>query len=784
MAKSKVDAKEFMLQYGDRIGVGIAGLLALLFIVFAILGTSGGVSAEQVKQSSKSADEAIKRSEVNPDKIAVKDDPKVKPLSQIDELSKALSKPFAIDQFALLVRYFEQDVLQGKFRSNPQVMKPLEIAVEPLIGAFRIYETRVVNKNEEVMVLKARDGVTAPKLPGGNNNFVPGQGRRQGGNIGGDAGGRGGAGLGGGGGAGLGGGGGGLLGGGGGGAGGAGMGAGGGGKGSGGAGLGGGGGQTKTAPPAKTVVGNAGADDTIYTFDWRKTVTPNDIIGVNIYPLRSAYIAATYPHGQQTDEIAKRLQMEKHQVERLYRRVEVQRRRLFPKGTYLPTGKLAEVDLIEVDNPKDRSKKEYKTQVDLDKQLANLDDQVSDKDRDAMAGWTEVNMQNVASIMRSAYAVTKFNNEAFHVEKEPILEGLVEYAGPRIAMRLPHLVRNDYPDILSKLPVLMGAVKKIKEDEKAKVPPPPRDSRLGAGGGDEFDDNKEGTPSNPGKTSSNDGPDLSGPIPDYVPIRFVDVDLPTNTVGGATYEYRLRMVLNNPNFKRETEVAAPEFAKDEFLYGAWSATARVTFEPDSLIFAGERDRAKGSTDDTRDRDKVPVQLHKWLGKIETMDTSSDRGYATVGDWWVEKLLIGRGEYIARSPDLPGPAGESNMVQWISHAFDTINQRIGGDVQKKTRTTDLSTDSILVDFQGGAYQSYRSDFAKTNRKEDVAAELLILEPDGRIISKHLTDDRSNTARKERFDHWKTWLDKLAKPGDKKAATGNPPAGGGALGSGKQ
>lgn len=56
MAKSKIDAKEFMLQYGDRIGVGIAGLLALLFVVFAMLGSSGGVSAEQVNASSKKAD--------------------------------------------------------------------------------------------------------------------------------------------------------------------------------------------------------------------------------------------------------------------------------------------------------------------------------------------------------------------------------------------------------------------------------------------------------------------------------------------------------------------------------------------------------------------------------------------------------------------------------------------------------------------------------------------------------------------------------------------------------
>ncbi|HMO35162.1 MAG TPA: hypothetical protein PKA06_03890, partial [Gemmatales bacterium] len=185
MAKSKVDAKEFLLLHGDKIGVGIAGLLAALFIVFALMGTSGGVSAEQVKESSKKAADAIQRSEVDTEMIALKDEPSVKPLNQIDELAKSLMKPFATDQLKLLSRFFEPELLRGKFRSNPNVLQPIELAVEPLVGQFRVYETRLVNRVEEVMVLKPREGVSAPKLPGGNN-FNPG---RQGGQQSGPAGG-------------------------------------------------------------------------------------------------------------------------------------------------------------------------------------------------------------------------------------------------------------------------------------------------------------------------------------------------------------------------------------------------------------------------------------------------------------------------------------------------------------------------------------------------------------------------------------------------------------------
>lgn len=780
MAKSKIDAKEFMLQYGDRIGIGIAGFLAVLFVLFAMLGSGGGVSAEQVRESGKKADEAIKRSEINPDKIAIKDDPQVKPIAQIDQLSKSLAIQIDLDQLHLPFRYFAPEVLTGKYRSNPSVLQPLEIAAKPLVGAFRIYEIRMNNKVEEVMVLTPRAGVTAPKLPGGgNNNLRQGAGGGMLGGSSGDRGGAAGTGLGGGS-AGLGGGSAGL------GGGSAGLGGGttatSGGRGGGG-GAGNSGGGSRPAPP-KTPVGNPGADESIFILDWRKDFKPSDTLGVTIRPLRSAYIAATYPHGKQTEEIAKKLQIPKNEVERLYRRIEVQRRHIFPKGSMLPDGRMADTDYVEIVNPRDRNTSLFKTYDEVQKLAQNIDEQQSEEDRDSMAGWRKVNIDNVAAVMTTAYAVARFNGEGFFEEKEPIIQNLVDYAGPRVAMRLPKLVRSEYPDIMSNLPILMGAIKKIKEDDKAKIPPPPKDSRISSGGSedgfDRLNNDSTNDPKDGGKPPVGEAPDLNGPIPDYLPIRFLDVDLPVNEVGGSTYEYRLRVVLTNPNYKREKDVAAPEFAKEEFLFGAWSPVTRVTFEPDFVIFAGERERAKNSTDD-REKDKVPVELHKWLGKIET-EGGSDREYAIVGDWWVERLLTGRGEYIGRSPSLLGAQGESNLVQWVSHAFDAAAQKIGGDVQKKTRTNDLTTPGILVDFQGGAYQSFRSDVARSNKKEDVPGEILVLDQNGHMTARHLNDYKNDEARKQRFDHWKKWIEKLAKPSEKKPAGTGTGTGGGGLGSG--
>jgi hypothetical protein len=55
--------------------------------------------------------------------------------------------------------------------------------------------------------------------------------------------------------------------------------------------------------------------------------------------------------------------------------------------------------------------------------------------------------------------------------------------------------------------------------------------------------------------------------------------------------------------------------------------------------------------------------------------------------------------------------------------------IGEDSQEFLEGCDL----FLVDFQGGAYQSFRSAVSGNNKKEDVPAEVLILEPDGRLIA---------------------------------------------------
>jgi hypothetical protein len=765
MARSKVDAKEFMLLYGDRVGLGIAGLFTLLFLVFAVLGGGGGTSADQIKQSSQTASTAIQNSQVDPDDIKLVNEP-VLSLARIDSLSKALTRSMPIDVLSLAFRFFAAEELRGDFSSNPEAFRIVEIAAFPIVSSFKIYETRIDERNKKIdfMVLTATDPSKTPVRAGGRNPGRPAGGA--GGPLGGappppsiGAPGGGGLGIG---------------------SGGMGLGAGGAGglqKGSGGGQRGrpGGAAPGKTPPPGPE---GGGVEDRAFQASWKSEdqVRAEDTLGVTIRPLRNTMIVASYPHARQVDDIARKLHIDKNAVANYYKGLDVQRRVILPRGKLLPDGTYATVDMVLALDPKDTNKTMWRPIADAEASAANVSEYSEDAARrDGLAGWVKVDMRRIVGVMASAYSVAQSSNDAFYSESDPVLEQLVGYAGARVAMRLPRLVRGEYPKLYDRLPELQKVVQKIKDVDASKIPPPPKDPRITRGGGDDpfgylaGEPGRDPAPANPGARPPSGEP--VGNIPELIPLRFLDVDLDPEVVGGQTYEYRIRMILSNPNFGQEKAVAAPDFAKIESIYGEWSPVARVSFLEDSQIYADERSTRKPGATTDLDRDKIQVQLHKWIGRTETIE----RTPLTVGDWWVERLLVSRGEYVGKSPDLPGEAGTVNLVQWVAYAYDSVNQMIGADVQRRVRTPALLTQTVLVDFTGGMFQTFMGP-TRIQRRDDVPAEILLLEPDGRVTAHLMPQDRENESRRNRFTRWEEWVRNVGKPRERAPAG----AGGGAAG----
>jgi hypothetical protein len=628
--------------------------------------------------------------------------------------------------------FFEHELLRGNFRYNPRVYEPTELVATAFDSSWRVFETN----GDSVMVVSPA-GQTKVNLP--KSNVKPGS-------VGGggapaapapSAPGR--PGLGG---------------------------PGGGGKG----GPGGSGGATQTSPAPTTPVG-MGADERALKAEWKKDneINPNDSLGVSIMPVHTAYLVATFPHGKQADEIAKALHYaSKNDVPNYYKGLEVQRRRIVPKGGRMPDGKIAEADMVFVLNPANQAEEILRPVAEVDNQTRSPDLQYDEKQMDRTAGWEDVNMMNVARDIRRAYKVAVSNNEGFYAEKNQIVEQLIEYAGPRVALRLPHSVRGEYPEVYKQLREFMTAVTQIEKDAKAQIPKPPPDPRMGKGViEDPFDPAAgEKLPEQPNQPKNPENANLTGPVPDQILLRFVDLDLQLkNPEFANTFEYRLRVVLNNPNYNDEKNVADPVFAKKQYLTSTgWSPIQRITFQPDALVYSDERVRKAGSSSDDQ-KDKAPIQLHKWLGLVETTDKQT----VPVGAWWVERMLVSRGEYIGKYPDMPGQAGVTNLVQWVSSAYDTVKQMVGGDVQKPTRTYDLITRDLLVDFNGGYYQRFRSTLGNKSVNEEMPCETLILEADGRLVSRYANDDKNDTQRKDRFTQWDDWLKKLPK-NDKKSTSG--------------
>jgi hypothetical protein len=207
------------------------------------------------------------------------------------------------------------------------------------------------------------------------------------------------------------------------------------------------------------------------------------------------------------------------------------------------------------------------------------------------------------------------------------------------------------------------------------------------------------------------------------------------------------------------------------LRGAWSPATRVTFPDDTVIYADERENPKQYLS-SQERERVPLQLHRWLGAVRPLGVYNEE---RVGDWWVERVLVGRGEYVGRLPYQPQthnrPAQDGiPLVVWSATVPDQSG-RIGTDRILNVRTDALITRTVLVDFEGtGANQSVR--LGNRSGTEDPTLEVLLVDQNGAMTAHVLGRDKEDKERKERFGRWDAWFKAVKqatskeKDGDKK------------------
>jgi hypothetical protein len=282
--------------------------------------------------------------------------------------------------------------------------------------------------------------------------------------------------------------------------------------------------------------------------------------------------------------------------------------------------------------------------------------------------------------------------------------------------------------------------------------PPPRDPR---------------DPRDPNRPQ---GPEIK-PI-SHLLIRLIDVDIEP----GKIYEYRIRVRMTNPNYGKK-DVANPKFADHiELPPSDWYVIPDKVVVPQELeIYAV--DERSGNTEPLP-KDATAMQIHRWI------DILKKKEY--IGEWSVaERVVVHRGEPVDRTHKVEVPMwdfaretflllgavdnepGKPKKVAGVDVYFgnlDRVPSREGGDTDP-ARPSKLPT--ILVDFEGG-----RMSYAHKGERpinEDARTEVLIMSPDGKLMSHNSSLDKADKARQDRVATWKARLDEVRK-GTKPSGSG--------------
>jgi hypothetical protein len=288
-------------------------------------------------------------------------------------------------------------------------------------------------------------------------------------------------------------------------------------------------------------------------------------------------------------------------------------------------------------------------------------------------------------------------------------------------------------------------------------------------------------------------------IPDKCLVRFLDTD--RNLRPGYSYEYRVRMRIANPCYQKPERAAYPKLAEEKEVVGEWQEVrapgeaepTRVRI-PDELLYYVVEEKGD-RPQPTAARDEVFVQVHRWLTEARTKPGTPNTE-VQVGDWTVlERRGVRRGEYVGSWAEVPVPAWIPSRDRFIIAVHPDELKQARGRLslrQHKGIPIDFATDpvygdrSLLVDFEGG---EHKVTVNGRPASENGPVEMLVLDANGRLVVHNSRADTESKERQDRVDAWKKWVDYVRNQADDKTEKKeqdlfqkNPPGKGGSAGTG--
>jgi hypothetical protein len=261
-------------------------------------------------------------------------------------------------------------------------------------------------------------------------------------------------------------------------------------------------------------------------------------------------------------------------------------------------------------------------------------------------------------------------------------------------------------------------------------------------------------------------------VPEYLLMRYLDVTVEP----GKAYRYRVRIRVANPNFGRK-DVAWAALAADKELKSDWVMVDKAVEVPPELYYYAIDLKTQGDKDQQKalwnapnpGPNQVPVQSHRWVENVYPDPARPRDGFA-VGDWCIaERMLVTRGESLGRTDKVEVPIWDV-----LSERFSLASLTVSGRKTKQKVPVFFGAegqpDSVLVDFQGGLldynkFAGMDEDKPKYTLVHDRApVELVVMSADGKLSAHRGDADMSDDDRKARVETWQKRIDEI-KDADK-------------------
>ncbi|HEY7326103.1 MAG TPA: hypothetical protein VH592_00580 [Gemmataceae bacterium] len=325
--------------------------------------------------------------------------------------------------------------------------------------------------------------------------------------------------------------------------------------------------------------------------------------------------------------------------------------------------------------------------------------------------------------------------------------------------------KTRYPDVAADLPKIRETLNQLKDLEPKQIAAPRfvQPEFL-----DPFNPTAAASASNTTSmtvmaSSSNNEQEV---VPEYVLARVVDVTIQP----GKYYRYRFKVKMVNPNYQR-SDAASPAYKEKLSLESAeWYELQQIVKVPDEMFYyvvdeaqsmtrreqnALPRDsaqyRAYHSLNTYSSSDQVVFQFHRWVES--TLPNRQETDPIAVGEWAVaERVFVARGEYVGRKVNVDLPIWQYVQNKFILPAENWRPSRRTGKVNTGIEVDfgqdPLENNTILVDFEGGHVSASSPLGDNKTVFDDCAIEVLMLSGDGKLLARTSAKDTDDTDRIER------------------------------------